>query len=95
MWFVHSAKTTGWLRETELVPKTQGILGALKETKFAVNLFKHGKVPLVRTWRTLSRRPGRFTSVVSGSGPRRRCRHRPSRARVGARGRSARGGGGR
>ena len=24
-WFVHSAKTTGWLRETELVPKTQGV----------------------------------------------------------------------
>jgi succinate dehydrogenase / fumarate reductase iron-sulfur subunit len=47
LWFVHSAKSTGWLRETELVPKTQGILGALKETKFAVNLFKHGKVPLV------------------------------------------------
>ncbi len=23
-WFVKSAKTTGWLRETELVPKTQG-----------------------------------------------------------------------
>ena len=25
-WFVTSAKTTGWLRETELVPKTQGIV---------------------------------------------------------------------
>ena len=47
LWFVHSAKTTGWLRETELVPKTQGIMGALKETKFAVNLFKKGKVPLI------------------------------------------------
>ena len=47
LWFVHSAKTTGWLRETELVPKTQGVLGALKEMKFALNLFKHGKVPLV------------------------------------------------
>jgi succinate dehydrogenase / fumarate reductase, iron-sulfur subunit len=47
LWFVHSAKTTGWLRETELVPKTQGILGALKETKFALALFKHGKVPVV------------------------------------------------
>ena len=45
-WFVRSAKTTGWLRETELVPKTQGVVGALKETKFALNLFKHGKVPL-------------------------------------------------
>ena len=25
-WFVTSAKTTGWLRETELVPKTQGVV---------------------------------------------------------------------
>ena len=46
-WFVHSAKTTGWLRETELVPKTQGVVSALKEVKFALNLFKHGKVPLI------------------------------------------------
>jgi hypothetical protein len=45
-WFVHSAKTTGWLRETELVPKTQGVVAAVKETKFALNLLKHGKVPL-------------------------------------------------
>jgi succinate dehydrogenase / fumarate reductase, iron-sulfur subunit len=46
LWFVHSAKTTGWLRETELVPKTQGVVSALKETKFALNLFRRGKVPL-------------------------------------------------
>ena len=45
-WFVHSAKTTGWLRETELVPKTQGVAAAIKETKFAMDLFRHGKVPL-------------------------------------------------
>ena len=45
-WFVISAKTTGWLRETELVPKTQGVVSAIKETKFALNLFRHGKVPL-------------------------------------------------
>ena len=44
-WFVTSAKTTGWLRETELVPKTQGIIGALKETKFALELARRGKVP--------------------------------------------------
>src|SRR5246127_2098001 len=43
-WFVRSAETTGWLRETELVPKTQGILGALKQTKFALKLARHGKV---------------------------------------------------
>jgi succinate dehydrogenase / fumarate reductase iron-sulfur subunit len=45
-WFVSSAKTTGWLRETELVPKTQGIISAVKQTGFAIGLAKHGKVPL-------------------------------------------------
>jgi succinate dehydrogenase / fumarate reductase, iron-sulfur subunit len=45
-WFVHSAKTTGWLREVELVPKTQGVLGALKEYRLAVSLLRHGKAPL-------------------------------------------------
>ena len=44
-WFVHSAKTTGWLRETELVPKTQGIVSAIKQTKFALSLARKGKVP--------------------------------------------------
>jgi succinate dehydrogenase iron-sulfur subunit len=45
-WFVTSAKTTGWLRETELVPKTQGVVSSLKEVKFAMSLAKKGKVPL-------------------------------------------------
>ena len=40
-----SAKTTGWLRETELVPKTQGIVASIKEIKFAMSLAKKGKVP--------------------------------------------------
>jgi succinate dehydrogenase / fumarate reductase iron-sulfur subunit len=44
-WFVRSAETTGWLRETELVPKTQGIVSAIKQTKFALKLARHGKVP--------------------------------------------------
>ena len=44
-WFVTSAKTTGWLRETELVPKTQGILASIKEMKFAMGLAVKGKVP--------------------------------------------------
>jgi succinate dehydrogenase / fumarate reductase iron-sulfur subunit len=44
-WFVKSAETTGWLRETELVPKTQGVVSAIKQTKFALGLAKHGKVP--------------------------------------------------
>src|SRR5438445_98048 len=44
-WFVTSAKTTGWLRETELVPKTQGIVEAIKQTRFALDLARKGKVP--------------------------------------------------
>ena len=44
-WFVTSAKTTGWLRETELVPKTQGIVSSIKEMKFAMGLAVKGKVP--------------------------------------------------
>jgi len=44
-WFVASSKTTGWLRETELVPKTQGVVKSLREVKFAMGLLKHGKVP--------------------------------------------------
>jgi succinate dehydrogenase / fumarate reductase, iron-sulfur subunit len=44
-WFVASTKTTGWLREAELVPKTQGIVGAIKEVKLAMSLLRHGKIP--------------------------------------------------
>jgi succinate dehydrogenase / fumarate reductase iron-sulfur subunit len=44
-WFVRSAETTGWLRETELVPKTQGVVSAIKQTKFALKLARRGKVP--------------------------------------------------
>jgi hypothetical protein len=44
-WFVTSAKTTGWLRETELVPKTQGVVSSIKQMKFAMNLARRGKVP--------------------------------------------------
>jgi succinate dehydrogenase / fumarate reductase iron-sulfur subunit len=45
-WFVTSAKTTGWLRETELVPKTQGIVSSIGQMKFAMGLARKGKVPL-------------------------------------------------
>ncbi len=44
-WFVTSAKTTGWLRETELVPKTQGIVESIKQARFALGLARKGKVP--------------------------------------------------
>ena len=42
-WFVNSAKTTGWLREEELVPKTQGYYSTAKQIKFALSLMKRGK----------------------------------------------------
>jgi len=45
-WFVTSARTTGWLRETELVPKTQGLVSAVKEVQFAMKLARRGKVPI-------------------------------------------------
>src|SRR5687767_9435267 len=45
-WFVKSAETTGWLRETELVPKTQGVISAIAQMQFAMRLARHGKVPL-------------------------------------------------
>jgi succinate dehydrogenase iron-sulfur subunit len=45
-WFIKSTETTGWLREMELVPKTQGVVSAVKQMKFAIGLFRHGKVPL-------------------------------------------------
>jgi succinate dehydrogenase iron-sulfur subunit len=44
-WFVTSSRTTGWLRETELVPRTQGVVEAIRQTKFALELVKHGKAP--------------------------------------------------
>ncbi len=44
-WFIKSAETTGWLRETELVPKTQGVVSAISQMKFAMKLAVKGKVP--------------------------------------------------
>jgi succinate dehydrogenase / fumarate reductase iron-sulfur subunit len=46
-WFVRSAMTTGWLREEELIPKTQGIVSTIKQAKFALGLIKHGKARAV------------------------------------------------
>jgi succinate dehydrogenase / fumarate reductase, iron-sulfur subunit len=43
-WFVTSAKTTGWLREEELIPHTQGIVATIKQAKFALGLARHGKI---------------------------------------------------
>ena len=68
-WFVVSAKTTGWLRETELVPKTQGIVSAIKQTKFALDLATQGQGAARRSRRTsrrtCARRAGCTTSCAT------------------------------
>jgi hypothetical protein len=45
-WFVRSTETTGWLRETELVPKTQGVVSSVMQMKFAMKLIAHNKAGL-------------------------------------------------
>jgi succinate dehydrogenase / fumarate reductase iron-sulfur subunit len=44
-WFVRSSYTTGWLREVELVPHTQGVIAALRNAKFGASLARKGKAP--------------------------------------------------
>src|SRR6059036_2816715 len=44
--FIRSSETTGWLRETELVPKTHGIVSSVKQMKFAAKLAAHQKAGL-------------------------------------------------
>ena len=77
-WFVTSAKTTGWLRETELVPKTQGIVESIKQTKFALGLASAARCRC-RSRRT-SRRTWRSRAACTTC-----C---ASRARTGSRGSS-------
>jgi len=45
-WFVTSARTTGWLRESELVVKTLGIAVSVTKIPLALRLFRRGKAPL-------------------------------------------------
>ena len=82
-WFVVSAKTTGWLRETELVPKTQGIVAAIKQTRFA--LISRAKARCRRRSRRTSRRTSRsparcyeLVRIRASTAP----RHRAGRARA-------------
>ena len=84
-WFVTSAKTTGWLRETELVPKTQGVVEAIKQTRFALGLAVRRQgaaaVPAARRARTCASRGG--STTCSTSRDRRRLRRdRAGRARA-------------
>ncbi len=96
-WFVVSAKTSGWLRETELVPKTQGVVTAIGQTGFALKLLRRRQGAAAAARRRGSRRGAEALRHREGAGPRRRRRDRPGRASaVAARPRArrrARGGG--
>ena len=85
-WFVTSAKTTGWLRETELVPKTQGVVKSLKEVKFAMGLAtpREGAAADPAARREGRGRVARPLRPRQAAGSRRRRGHRPGRARPGA-----------
>ena len=81
-WFVNSAKTTGWLRETELVPKTQGVVSAIKEIEVRDGppAARQGAAADAAARRRGRRRGARAVRPRQGAGPRRRARHRPGRA---------------
>ena len=99
-WFVRSAETTGWLREEELIPKTNGYVAAIKQLKFGYTLARHGKVrpiPIPHTAKDVNeaREP---PQARPRAGSRRRARARAgragaraARARARARRRDARG----
>ena len=91
-WFVRSARTTGWLRETELVPKTQGIVAAISRRGSRSSSRTHGKVPAPFPPHVAKdvRRGAAPARPRAGAGPRRLRRHRPGRARARASSRTAR-----
>jgi succinate dehydrogenase / fumarate reductase iron-sulfur subunit len=88
-WFVTSAKTTGWLRETELVPHTQGVVSSIKQMKFAMSLVRHNKAGITfpphvaqdvkesRRLYNLVKTQGRdgFAGIVQGEHALERLRH--------------------
>ena len=80
-WFVKSAETTGWLRETELVPKTQGTVSAIKQIGFALNLAQARQgAAAVPAARGEGRQGGaRAARPRAHAGPRGRGRDRPGR----------------
>ena len=70
-WFVHSAKTTGWLRETELVPKTQGIVKSIREDRSSRSRSRgvgRCRRRSRRTSRRTSRRHARLYDIVRVQG---------------------------
>ena len=85
-WFVISARTTGWLRETELVPHTQGIVESIRQTRFALKLAARRQgADAVPAARGEERRRGAASCTTSSreQGRSGYAGHRPGRARAG------------
>ena len=85
-WFVTSAKTTGWLRETELVPKTQGIVSRDQADPVRARPRAQGQgAAAVPAARGEGRQGGAAPARARARpGPRRVRGHRAGRARAGA-----------
>ena len=83
-WFVTSAKTTGWLRETELVPKTQGVVSALTEVGLRDAALQARQGAAAGSAARRRERGGgpRALRPRQAAGPRRRRRNRAGRARA-------------
>ena len=81
-WFVVSAKTTGWLRETELVPKTQGVVSAIGQTGLCAQAAAPRQGAAAAARGRGGRRGAGALRHRQGAGPRRRRRDRPGRARA-------------
>ena len=80
-WFVTSAKTTGWLRETELVPKTQGSrqVDQGDQVRDVAPAEGQGAAAVPAARRGRRRRVARPLRPRQGPGSRRRRRHRAGR----------------
>ncbi len=80
-WFVTSAKTTGWLRETELVPKTQGhpLVDQGDEVRDGPRRQGQGAAAVPAARRRRGARVAGALRPRQDAGPRRRRRHRPGR----------------
>ena len=80
-WFVNSAKTTGWLRETELVPEDAGhrLVDQADEVRDGPGEEGQGAAAVPAARRREREGVARALQPRQGAGPRRRRRDRPGR----------------
>ena len=71
-WFIRSTETTGWLRETELVPKTQGVVSSdqADEVRDQPRAAQQGRARVPAARREGRRRGARPAQARARAGPR-------------------------